>query len=227
MRRALPFALLALLLLPVAAAGSASAPEVRGTRDKPNPEGDVLAAWVSRETDGLRISIQMARVDPGAERNVVCWMGLVIGGRDVGPTMGFDEAGNLLTDGGTHPSGWGGPGYAANVDNALLHRAAIAGDPGTLTAVAPWGLYPGLRDGATVQVRAAFCSLFERGQWFAPYDEEDARSGTTYRIGAQQASLFPLRVPAWVPPLVVVACTLGGAGAGALLASRTRPRPPS
>lgn len=224
MRSPLAVAVLAMLLaLPAAAAGSEEEPEVRGNEDKPNPAGDVVAAWLSGEEEGVRIHVQVASL-PEGRGNLVCWISLGLGATTIAPTVGLDSGASVRTDNGEHGSMWGGPGAPARVDDSLLDPSAEPGTPGTLTAVVPWGLYPGLAEGARLRVNFAACSLHEQGLgWIAPYDEERARSGTVFVASAEASKgFFPILVPGWVLPTIVVGCTLGGAALGYALSRRHR-----
>lgn len=204
---------------------------MRSPRDREEPAGDLLAVWLEDDPRGVRVTFQAARLGL-RESRLVYSLSLDVDGARVMPAVGFDGAGRLQSDSGANPSGWGD----GRVDNALRIDRVTRGEPGEISIVIPWGVY-GLQEGSEITPRFATSALCcdPRGErWISPYDEAPARRPPTYVVtdaGIAQVDdpLFPILVPAWVIPTIVVGCVAGGMGGGLLLARTTRraPAPPS
>lgn len=216
----------ALLALPPAAAGSEEDPEVLSPRDRDEPQGDLLAVWLEDDPRGVKITFQTARLS-AREARVVWYLALDVDGTRVTPTVGFDGNGRLQSDSGDNPGGWGN----GRVDNALRIDRVTRGEPGEVSVVIPWGVY-GLQRGSELTPRfaaSALCCNPRGDAWISPYDQANARSAsyvvTDTGIAPVDDSLFPILVPAWVIPTIVVGCVAGGMGGGLLLARSTRRAP--
>lgn len=231
------YLILALLLsVPLAAAGTEDSPEVSSPRNKANPNGDILAAWVDGHPEGLLITFKIAGLDRGVAA-VIYVLDLNIGGARYSPTIGFDQNGALRTDSGANSRSW------PNVDDALLLMTVERSAPAYVSAVVPWRLYPGLESGAKITVTRAHTALCcQDGRWIAPYDDAAAtgdglglapRSEYIVRPFATKTpaerGFFPILVPAWVIPTIVLGMTATGIGAGLGLerAMRARGAPPA
>lgn len=227
---ALAVAFLLLLLPPLAAAGSEAQPQVESPRDRRDASGDLLAAWISSQPQGLRISIKVADLD-ARETLHVYGFSLRVDGVMRTPAIGFDQMGRLRTDSGANPNGWGTPRVAAHVDDALAGATVERGEAEILSATIPWGLYD-LRPGSDVVPVGASASLYDRaaGKWIAPYDTAVAAREEPYRVQAAMTNaprdLLPIYVPAWVIPTIVAGLAVGGALGGGALAYATRAAPP-
>ena len=202
--------LAAIVIIPTALAGSESRPDVQGKRDRDDPSGDILAAWIEKRSDGVRFTVKLASLPAGSTSRV--WsVELTFAGNRASPGIGLSGRGGTLTDSGDNPSGWGGS--VPTVDGALLSPTIRAGSPAYVSATVPWGLYEGFTPDATVRLASADSAVFHPGEgWLASYDVEKASATSAF---------LPILVPAWVIPTVVVACTLAGAGAGLFLARRS------
>lgn len=223
--------LVALLSVPLAAAGSEDDPEVRSPRDRDEPAGDLLAVWLEDDPRGVMVTFQSAALSADESR-LVYSLSVDVDGARVAPAVGYDGVGRLQTDSGANPSGW----RNGRLDNALRIERVTRGEPGEISVVIPWGVY-GLQEGSEITPRSATSALCcdpRSERWISPYDEAPARRPPTYVVtdaGIAQVdrSLFPILVPAWVIPTIVVGCVAGGMGGGLVLAHATRraPAPPS
>lgn len=179
-----------------------------------------MGRWAS----GLLISSKVASV----ERNVaavVYVLEIDIGSESYAPTIGFDQNGALRTDSGENLIRW------PDVDDALSTVSVERAEPAYLTAVVPWGLYDGLEPDAKIEVTGAYTSLCcQNGRWVAQYDSANA-TGAGLGLGAAsftmrpfatnlpaERGLFPILVPAWMIPTIVLACVATGLAGGLAIA---------
>lgn len=226
-------AILVLLSLPLASAGTEASPEVRSPRDRPNANGDLLAAWVDGSPDGLLVAFKVAGIDRNAAA-VVYVLRVEIAGRTYSPTVGFDQNGALRTDSGANLMRW------PDVDDALEVMAVERGSPAYLSVVVPWELYAGLEPDAKVEVLGAYTSLCcQNGRWVTQYDEAKATGGGLGLGGSEftvrpfatnlpaERGLLPILVPRWMIPTIVLACLAGGLAAGFRIARAASKRTPA
>lgn len=231
---------LAALLLPSAAAGTARAPEVTDPRDVRATNADILAAWVEAEDAGVRVSIRTADGSmPEEFPDWVYWLYFQIEESDeeVGVALGFGADGLLRGFLGTGPDGdlnnervWRG-GFERVANQKLVALREDRGVPSTWSGVVPWGAVRGLEEGATLHHFVAGSAHYARDAraWEGGVDraESDAVYVAEIRAGFADVlggGIFPILVPAWMLPTIVAACTLAGAGGGWALGGLMRPR---
>lgn len=223
--RALPLALfVALLALPLAAGGTEAEPEFKDAAgDAKEASLDVLAAWIEDAPGGVRFTIEVAGL-PSAKPLRAYEFGFGYGLSQASVAVGFDTRGDLRSDIDT-PSGWGAPGILANLDDALLDERFIPGSPAYLSATIPRERF-GWSDGARIRaivVRSIYYDDQAR-VWNTHADE--TFSDATFYVGGK--GVFPIVVPLWMIPTIVVACVVGGAGGGyAFVRWRARAPPPA
>lgn len=213
-------AVIGLLLLPSVSAGSESAPEFVSTSAKRDGEGDLLAAWFEHADRGMRVTFKVARL-AGGEENVAYFASFRVDGATESAGIGYDANGRLHTDSGANPSGWG----RGTLDEAMIVESVRRGSPGYLTLIVPWGTH-GLQEGDTVTPVAAYASMCcnpATNEWYAPYDTASAVA-SSFTV-TSSGGLFPILVPRWVIPTIVVVCIAGGMGAGLAIARRTKRAP--
>lgn len=217
---------LALLAMPPAEAGKEEEPEVVSPEDKLSPNGDLLAAWLEHHAEGLKITFKVAGL--GSRDTLAAYsFAFRLDGRVHRPAMGLDRVGEMRTDSGANPSLWGDPRTPARVDDRLLDPRLEKGSPAYLSAVVPWDLYPGLSPGAELEPLEATSSVFSgrTQRWSVAYDQADARAEAFVLAPIVREPVFPIVVPAWVLPTIVVGLTFAGLGGGAALAWTTRAKP--
>lgn len=214
-------ALLALAMLaPLASAGTEDDPEIDDGRDQREAWKDILSVWLEDHPDGVKFTIKVASLQsprPGV-LYTLAWNTR----SDV--AIGFDGTRALRSSVDT-PNGWTGEGQGpGRLDNALLAESFTPGSPAYLSAVIPSARF-GFEDGDVLR------NLFSRtvyydastGEWVL--ESEIASGRRPFELGADQ--LFPILVPAWMLPTIVLVCTVAGAGAGFALARRRKRAPVS
>lgn len=210
--------LLALLLgIPLAAAGTMSAPDIPDGRDVEHAGADIVGVWFEPTSLGLRVNVQVASL-PNAVADHLFIVLFTIDGERHAPRIGFDGSGRLLVDSTTYG------GARANGDPEAASFAA--GTPATLRMVLPWGTYDGLQVGATMSGLEAYSSYHPGGsaEWRADYDHANGRSVriAAARTVAEAPATDGAELVPWVPAVILVACGAGGACAGWQLAARQR-----
>lgn len=231
---------LVLLLLPAASAGSERRPDVVDDRgDARGESSDILAGWLEPEEDGLRFTMRVARSElPADYADHIFWLLFTLeSGRQVSAIVGYGNDGVLRGHLTTGPDNGGLDGRTdlrrgsidvfANGGVVELHHAR--GTPGTIGGLIPWGAYDELEPGATLDDWMFGNTLFERGGrgWTGLADGARADAPFVAAIPPKRlfGDTFPILVPAWVIPTLIVACTALGLAAGYGLARATRRAP--
>lgn len=212
---------LAILLAPGASAGSERDPEIEDAADGGRRSTDLLAAWFQTDDDGVRFSLKTA--DGSAPEDHVYWVSFRVEGRSVGAVVGFGNDGVLRGHlGALNGPAWGRGGFERIANNELRELREERGRPATWSAVVPWGAVPGLEEGARLSDLAAGTAFYDRAsrQWQGAID-----TATSDRVFVANASFFPILVPAWVLPAIVIGCTLGGMASGLAFARLRKPQP--
>ncbi|HUR68039.1 MAG TPA: hypothetical protein VM370_02250 [Candidatus Thermoplasmatota archaeon] len=224
MRRGVLALLLVALLVPSASAGSARRPEITDDADMRDPAKDILSVWFEEAPGGVRFTIEVASLEAPRASHLYT-VGFRAGGRGAETVaIGFDGA-RSLRSGVDTPNAWTPPsgGRARGLDDALLDEAFTPGTPAYLSATIPEGRF-GLDDGVALTSLSATSVFFDEGaqRWITNADV--ATSAETFVVGAR-GSVFPILVPAWVLPTIVLACTSIGLASGWGLARATRRAP--
>lgn len=224
-----PIVLAALLLAPAAMAGSSRRPEIEDARDPTMaPSLDVVKAWIEAQPDGLRFFVQTVAGPPS---DVVHWFGFHVEatGEEVAAAVGYGNdgvlRGHLAEDGDLRDLRASiRPGFEQIADGGLVGMDRTGA---TLSALIPWGSAPGLHEGAQLHGLSAGTLRFDRGgSGWQPGDtasaDEIVVAAIPSPLARMSAGILPILVPAWVLPLLVVSCTLAGAGAGLAIARRAK-----
>jgi hypothetical protein len=221
--RLLALALVA-LLLPVASAGSEAEPEITDGIDQSDPARDIVAVWFEDAPDGVRFTIKLTAL-PGPRAGHLYTIAFARGGTREEVAIGFDGSRSLRSSVDT-PSGWTSAGGGrARLDDALLDESYVAGAPAYLSATLPAARF-GLEDGDRLNGILATTVYYDeaRTEWILG---ADTTMTSAYVVGGKPAGIFPIVVPAWVIPMIVVGSVLAGLFAGVGLARVTRPASPA
>ena len=206
--RALVAVLVLAPLLPSAAAGSEAAPEVSDPRDHPDPSKDILALWFEDHPDGVKFTVKVASL-PAAQPGLLFEVGWSL--RD-NVAIGFDGTRALRSSVDT-PSGWTFVGRGA-LDDALLEESFRPGSPAYLSGVIPAARFGFEKGDVLTRVRAQSTYWDAQAEKWILGADTAGTLASSYRIGGADGSFFPILVPPWVIPTIVLACTVGGMGAG-------------
>lgn len=210
-------------VLPHARAGTEDQPEITDPRDQEWTPTDLLAAWFVAEEDGLRFHVQtMDGSMPERYPGHVYWVGFEVGGRPVSAAVGFGHDGLMRGHLGTFPWDERRPlSFEKAANGGVVDLRSERGRPSTWSGVIPWGAVEGLEAGATLTDLRAGTSYFDlaRGQWRVGLD---VASTPRPFVARPPPSFFPILVPKWVIPTLVVGLTVAGA-AGGLAAVRMLP----
>lgn len=206
-----------LVLLPSASAGSEQDPEVVDPADQEWTPTDLLAAWFDVEESGVRFSIKST--DGSAPRQYpdhIYWVSFKVAGRAVGATVGFGNDGVFRGHlGPLSGSAWERGGFERVANNGVVDLREDRGTPSIWSGVVPWGAVPGLEEGATLTDISAGTAFYDREQdrWRGGLDVAAARRPFVAEPEVL-GGFFPILVPQWVIPTIVLACVAGGMGAG-------------
>ena len=217
-----PLLLAALMLAPIAHAGTEDDPEIIDpvdVRDGWSPP-DVLSAWFEHDPRGVRFSIKTVDGSmPERYPDFVYWVAFRAGGVTSSAAVGFDGRGRFLGHvGPLDGPAWTRGGFETVANGKLVGLEQDRGRPSVWSGVIPWGAVPGLEEGATLIDLQAGSAWYNReaGQWQGGIDR--ARSDRAFVARPHEdPPAHPL-----VAGAVVGATTAGGAAAGWLL-QRRRP----
>lgn len=237
-------ALLALvaMLLPLATAGSERRPDIRDPQgDGRDAATDILAAWLEPDDTGLRFTIQMARATrPSDYTDHIYWILFTLDetGRQVSAAVGYGPDGVLRGHLASGPNTGGLDGRDSTLNagsfdrvanDELLDLAAILDAPATFSGTIPWGAYDELTPGALLAEWMVGNTRFEPGRgWTGAADRASADGPFVADIprAGVFSDVFPILVPAWVLPTVVITTTALGLAGGWALAAATARRAP-
>ena len=212
------FAVALLLVVPSVSAGSESDPEIDDGRDQREAWKDILAVWFEDHPDGVKFTIKVAALQsprPGLLYTLE-WNGR----HDV--AIGFDGTRALRSSIDT-PNGWTPEGGGlGRLDDALKEERYTPGAPAYLSGVIPRERF-GFEDGSVLSRPVATTVFYDAqaGDWILGADIATSRA--TFVVGA--SGLFPILVPEWVIPTIVLMCTAGGALGGFAMARVKKTRP--
>lgn len=204
--------LIVVLLVPSVSAGSEGEPEITDPRDQREAWKDILAVWFEDDPEGVKFTIKIASLSaprPGV-LYTVAW-----NSRET-VAIGFDGT-RALRSGVDTENGWtpegGGPG---RLDDALRDESFTPGSPAYISAVIPTARF-GFEDGDVLRDLFARTVYFDATAQTWVTESEIANAQKTFTVGG---GFFPILVPRWVIPTIVVACVAGGMGAGLAIARR-------
>jgi hypothetical protein len=219
-----------LALFPAASAGTEDEPEITDPSDQAWTPTDLLAAWFEADDEGVRFHVKtldgsMPERYPGH----VYWVSFRVGGAPVDAAVGFGDDGRMRGHLGPFPWEARAPrSFDKAANGGLVDLRAEKGRPSTWSGVIPWGAVPSLVPGATLTDLTAGTSYHDeaRGEWRVGLDVATSAQAFTAR---PPRPLFPILVPAWVLPAIVVGATVAGAAgglAGASLPARRKDASP-
>lgn len=231
-----------LVLLPSASAGSERDPDLSDPVDISASNLDLVAAWFEGEARGLRFSIQTVDGSlPQRYPDCIYWVVFTIRstGQQAAAVVGFGDdgvfRGHLTT--GRNSGGLDDPNtpwtrgipFEVAANGRLVGLSDDRGRPSTWSAVIPWDALEGFEPGATLTGITIGSTFYDRDlrQWTGAADTA-RMNGVVVAEKPTGAfgGLFPILVPQWVIPTIVLACTAGGAWAGLAIA-RGRKRAPA
>lgn len=227
MRRLLPWLLLALLALPSASAGGPADPQIRDPEDRADwSPTDLLAAWFDAEKNGLRFSIQTLDGSmPEEFPDHAYWVSFRVEGRTVEAMVGFGDDGVMRGHlGALREVLSSRRGFDAVANGQVVGLESERGRPSTWSGLIPWGAVEGLEPDAVLTDLAAGTTFYDReaARWRGNLDV--ARASESF-VAKVPKGFFPILVPAWVIPALVLGCVVAGAVAGVAAARLTRPSP--
>jgi hypothetical protein len=228
--RALVLALLA--LAPLASAGTEDEPEIVDPSDQEWTPTDLLAAWFTAEEGGVRFHVKtMDGSMPERYPGHVYWVSFRVDATPVDAAVGFGDDGRMRGHLGAFPWEARAPrSFDKAANGGVVDLKAERGRPSTWSGVIPWGAVPGLEPGAMLVDLTAGTSYHDetRGEWRVGLDV--ATSAQAF-VARPPQPFFPILVPAWVLPTIVVGATVAGAAGGlvgaAALARRKAVIPPT
>ena len=211
--------LLAVLLLPSAAAarGEADVDDARG--DGAGPTTDLLGGALLAERDGLRFVVEMA--SPGTRDHAYYVLfTLAATGREVAALVGAGRDGAMRG----HLARDLDELDTARFDRIANDRVLDARQDGALySGLIPWGAFPELEPGARLVDWSFGSMVFVGTGWRAGGDTAEGVQPFAAHV---RTSLFPILVPAWVIPTIVLVCLAGGMSGGWWVARLTTPALP-
>lgn len=200
----------AILLAPLALAGTEVAPEVDDSPDQEDPRLDLLAAWFENEPGGVRFTVKVATIEENAT-DLFYTVGFDMTGASRLAAVQIDGEGNELTYLGPQGPGSNGEPPEAIANGALDRPSVRAGSPGYASAILP------VEPGARLENLSAGVSQYQRAR--ARWADVDFRQ--TENVFVAERAFVPSALSSRALPialfLVIFAAGIAG---GAWIARR-------